>query len=523
MVLNIKYMGNVSPFKSNVNNNLSIEDKQIIEDKPIIELPIKELWKNCSAEEKDRMYLYQKKYKLYNFFKVSDPTFIYDKIYYKLTNKDEKHNGFQYNDGYNYDILQFNPQSHCLPGGLYFTSVENISQFQTYGIWLREIMVPKDIPVYYDSQPNYQKYKAPILILGKKISIYSMEAFNLLFGTSDANNKYIVPKLAVNKEISAGIKLFELLSTNQINFSTIHQYLQTIIINSIDNDNQSMLTYLTLNHTTYIDAIISTMLYDWLNGKTPERQKIYLAYFVDTYIPMIINKYQQEYFSIVSSKSGNQNVFLSDIITDNTHLETFNKILFVSKSVISGSCVLKEKTHDDFKINDIDIYCPVDDNYELKTIRGTVKPTCQIELFLKNVLHARKQNSYETPYHSMKGIARIVSYVYNKITFQLIILNVDPVEFINNQFDFDFCKVMYDGKTIFTKENDSIFDKKIGSITNSYIQKSFYTDDGQLIPHTQLSAINKYRITKTIERSIKYTKRGFQIKNIDTYLNYLRQ
>jgi len=35
--------------------------------------------------------------------------------YYKFTNKKEKHNGLQYHDGLNIDVLPFNPKGDCEP------------------------------------------------------------------------------------------------------------------------------------------------------------------------------------------------------------------------------------------------------------------------------------------------------------------------------------------------------------------------------------------------------------------------
>ena len=42
--------------------------------------------------------------------------------YYKITNKEENHNGFQYKDGLNIDTIEFDPNGSCRPGGLYYTN-----------------------------------------------------------------------------------------------------------------------------------------------------------------------------------------------------------------------------------------------------------------------------------------------------------------------------------------------------------------------------------------------------------------
>jgi hypothetical protein len=39
--------------------------------------------------------------------------------YYKLTNKECLHNGLQYKEGLNIDILDWNITYNCSPGGIY--------------------------------------------------------------------------------------------------------------------------------------------------------------------------------------------------------------------------------------------------------------------------------------------------------------------------------------------------------------------------------------------------------------------
>ena len=42
---------------------------------------------------------------------------------YRITNEEECHNGFKYQTGDNIDILEFNPNDTCQPGGLYFFDI----------------------------------------------------------------------------------------------------------------------------------------------------------------------------------------------------------------------------------------------------------------------------------------------------------------------------------------------------------------------------------------------------------------
>ena len=56
-------------------------------------------------------------------------------MYFKITNAEENHHGFQYADGLNVLIEEFNddPNQSCCAGGLYFTDIANIFKFLNYG------------------------------------------------------------------------------------------------------------------------------------------------------------------------------------------------------------------------------------------------------------------------------------------------------------------------------------------------------------------------------------------------------
>ena len=88
-------------------------------------------------------------------------------IYYKITNKDECHRGYQYNDGLNILDRPFEKEGTCVHGGLYFTNKENIHYFFGYGEWLRVITIPKDAQMVQDPDTsNGIKFRADKIILG---------------------------------------------------------------------------------------------------------------------------------------------------------------------------------------------------------------------------------------------------------------------------------------------------------------------------------------------------------------------
>lgn len=91
----------------------------------------------------------------------------------KLTNETENHNTFQFHDGLNVDIIEFNPKGECNPGGIYFTEFEKAHMWLYYSTnymkYIREVIIPDDACVYVEKD----KFKANkiFLCLKKEIDI----------------------------------------------------------------------------------------------------------------------------------------------------------------------------------------------------------------------------------------------------------------------------------------------------------------------------------------------------------------
>ncbi|AQN68326.1 ankyrin repeat protein [Saudi moumouvirus] len=92
------------------------------------------------------------------------------KIFYKLTNKDECHHNYQYDDGLNILEGKFNdnPKDLYVSGRLYFSDAENICKYlNSESFYLREVFLP-------DNDPDFKMIKnetcfgANKIILGKR-------------------------------------------------------------------------------------------------------------------------------------------------------------------------------------------------------------------------------------------------------------------------------------------------------------------------------------------------------------------
>lgn len=96
---------------------------------------------------------------------------VHPTIYYKITNIDENHNGYQYKDGLNILDKPFEKEGSCVKGGLYFTTKEHLHHFYNYGEWIREITIPMDAQIVQDTI----KYRADKIILGKRTPLYDLK------------------------------------------------------------------------------------------------------------------------------------------------------------------------------------------------------------------------------------------------------------------------------------------------------------------------------------------------------------
>lgn len=89
----------------------------------------------------------------------------------KLTNKEENHNNFQFQDGLNIDNIPFNPNGSCSKGGIYFIEEQNIGKWTQYGTYImyyvRDVIIPNDAKVYVEKD----KFKADKLILSVRMSL----------------------------------------------------------------------------------------------------------------------------------------------------------------------------------------------------------------------------------------------------------------------------------------------------------------------------------------------------------------
>ena len=111
--------------------------------------------------------------------------------YFKVTKPDECHYGLTYHDGINALEGKFNddPTMECGPGGLYFTTIENIQKFYSFGTNLRVVELPDDADLKVVKLSN--KFRANKIILKEKYSLFDPKTYEM-FGLDIKKNSWIL-------------------------------------------------------------------------------------------------------------------------------------------------------------------------------------------------------------------------------------------------------------------------------------------------------------------------------------------
>lgn len=106
---------------------------------------------------------------------ITNFDFTQDGGYFKVTNENECHHNFQYQDGLNVDTKPFNKYGSCCEGGLYFSDKANIHKFYHFGVWIRKVTFPvNDTYIVKDDS----KWRANKLIMGPRFSMFEESTYS---------------------------------------------------------------------------------------------------------------------------------------------------------------------------------------------------------------------------------------------------------------------------------------------------------------------------------------------------------
>jgi hypothetical protein len=178
----------------------------------------------------------------------------------KLTTRDCIHNGFEFKEGLNVDVIPFNTSGYCTPGGIYICEFQHILLWLSYNdkemYWMWDVDIPDDAKIYKEPK---QKVKCDKLILSNKRPIYQnykeiYEARDIRIGEFHVSKFYDIlkPELLINDEfyIYFLTKLPDLSTVTE--FSNLPEILQLKII-SINID-----TLYKTNNITIINRVLDS-------------------------------------------------------------------------------------------------------------------------------------------------------------------------------------------------------------------------------------------------------------------------
>lgn len=102
-------------------------------------------------------------------------------IYYKVTNRKEKHHGFQYRTGLNVLREEFNPDSNqtCCKGGFYFVKPKDIFKYLTFGVYVRKVILPDHKDFKMIKLHDEDVWRANMIVLGEKYDLSDVETFKM--------------------------------------------------------------------------------------------------------------------------------------------------------------------------------------------------------------------------------------------------------------------------------------------------------------------------------------------------------
>jgi hypothetical protein len=458
-----------------------------------------------------------------------NPMDFYLKTFYKITNYTENHNGFQYRDGLNIDTQPFGQDDFCA-NGLYFYDLQYLWRYRNMGVNVRKITLPHDAVYLEEENYDMKKYKANKVILGEKIEIGSDKFIKLVKDTNLENNKWVsnyMCKYNDDESLNFCLKYNYLDSFDDIEDEDEYMeyckpafkmaFIKKEFLNK--KNYEGLYNLLNNNEQVNVKSLIKKMNLDFevdllnvCNITTEEliqtsfktRDITFINYLKEYYIPrtLELNKSYKEFgFLPILTQNSNLSTVrnLINIKIPVQNMNDLDKLLLDNSAYISGSCILNSLITQKFKPNNIDIFV---NQINLDKFYNDLN-----NLFLVNGI------TIESKYRIKNKYSHFVVDSYsltlnNKTDINLIVIN-DIVKFVENYIDFNFNQCVYNGLDVmisFTPE-DII---KNGKINDNYINYMF---------STELNDDTVYPLVGTLERIIKYTKRGFIITNYKDFLD----
>ncbi len=458
-----------------------------------------------------------------------NPMDFYKKTFYKITNYTENHNGFQYRDGLNIDTNPFGQDDFC-SNGLYFYDLQYLWRYRNKGVNIRKITLPEDAVYLEEEFYDMKKYKANKIILGDKIEIGSDKFIKLVKDTNTENNKWVsnyMCKYNDEESLNFCLKYNYLDSFDDLEEEgeyNIYHYKPAFKMALIKKEflnkknYEGLFNLLNKNEPINVHNLITKMnlalqhdqfnvcnisIDELIQTSFKTRDVIFINYLRDYYIPktLELNKSFKAFGFIPNfSQKSNLDMIRSEIISriPVKNIRDIDNLLIENSAYISGSSILNCILPQKFKPNNVDIFV---NKSNLNNFYYGLENLLSInDIEIKSNL--RIVNKYS---HFIVDSYKLT--LSNNTDINLIVIN-DIVKFIEKYVDFNFNQCVYNGNDVLLSfKPDDIMQN--GKIIDSYINYIF---------STELNDDTVYPLVGTVERIIKYTKRGFIITNYKDFL-----
>ncbi len=452
------------------------------------------------------------------------------RLYFKVTNWNDTTNNHKFskyvfknglNIDKNIDNIEYSNQNKEELNKIYdinrkdlgfsFYNLNDIHMYSSNndGLYIQPLIIPNNVPIVKENEFNFKgtimKYKAPIVYTLPKIKLGSDESIKLLMGTNKLNEDFILNYFYCSNDIENLIKFENLYACVDFNMSKIlkNKYIHAYVKRLILQKKYELLYDKIVNNKKIgfgIQLDLSELFYIFYKHKDNVFVKYLREYFYTRYIELNSINFDKTIIDINLSQSKEK---LDTFLEKNKDMKDLFEYVFQNNGIVSGSFALKLFTNmDNWSSNDIDIYISDNDyNEKFSYLMNND--------YINQFSNKNKKNIDCNTKYNMKGITNIVEkYNSNGPNLQFIFVEGDPWEFVKNQFDFDICMCgIRNNEFLHNHTNLNNFNET--NISDMYIRK---------MVGDQKDNYSVYRAAKTIERSLKYMKRGFRISNLEHFL-----
>lgn len=455
------------------------------------------------------------------------------RLFFKVTNwngtSSNKNVKFVFNEGLNFDKSLSNIFDESVetnePNKIYdiqkkevgfsFYKLDDIHMysFNQEGLYIQPLYIPNNIPIVKESEYNFKgtivKYKAPVVYTLPKIKLGSEESIRLLLETNQLNENFLLNYLYCSNDIENLIKFENLYACVDYHMSQVlrKKYIHSVVKRMILQKKYTTLYDKIINNGKIgfnIQLDLSELFYIFYKHKDGIFFKYLREYFYQNYYELNKDSFEKAIINIDISESKDK---LDEYLKTKEKLKNLFDFVYEKNGLVSGSFALKICSNaNNWQSQDIDIYIPSEYYTDVCTYLNVNYETH----FFSHSHKGLKENCNKK--YNMNGISNIIEVpgnTNNGPPIQFIFVDIEPWEFIKNQFDFDICMCgIRKNEFLFNHPNLNKFNE--ATISDTYIRK---------MVGDQKDNYSVYRAAKTVERSIKYMKRGFTILNLDHFLH----